>query len=132
MAREGNKIIDFKDALAFVLDGNESDVSGFSSDEDDDEPDDNPMLLNRDEANEETVGQSYELRGNDKKDNTDETILEGEELPAAMKKQAYRWRKKEIPKHNEVFNPEVSEDEKYTAKTPLDYFKMCWLDTLLS
>ena len=130
MARDGNKIIDLKDALAFVLDGNESDVSGFSSDEDDDEPDDNPMLLNRDEANEETVGQSYELRGNDKKDNTDETIQEEEELPAAMKKHAYRWRKKEIPKHNEVFNPEVSEDENYTAKTPLDYFKMFWLDTL--
>ena len=32
--------------------------------------------------------------------------------------------------HNEIFIPEVSEDENDTTKTPFDNFKMLWSDKL--
>ena len=103
MASIGNKRIDLKDALVFVLDGNDSDVSGFSSDGDDEESEDNPLLLIRHEASKETAGQSYDLKGNNEKETSDETGEEEKELLKAMKKHTYRRRKKEIPRHIEIF-----------------------------
>eukprot|EP00795_Rhopilema_esculentum_P003262 gene3262-1589_t len=81
-----SKRIGFKDALAFVLDGNESDISGFSSDEDDDKPKNDSLLLNRLETDEESMGQSNELKGNTNKEDSDENEEAEEEPSGSMKK----------------------------------------------
>ena len=127
----GNKRIDFKNALAFVLDGNESDLSGFSSDEDnDDEAEVNPLSLNKFETDVDFMEQSDDLKGNDEKEDSDENVEAEEEPHVVKKKHVYRWRKKDIPKHNGIFTPEVSENEDNTIKTQLEYFKMFWSDKL--
>ena len=95
-----SKRIGFKDALAFVLDGNQLDISGFSSDEDDDKLKDDSVLLNRLKTDEEIMGQSNEL-----------------------KKHVYRWQKKDIPVHSGIFTPDISENEDNTIKNTFGKFQ---------
>lgn len=95
------------DALAFVLDGNDSDISNFSSDEED--------------GDDETYDQNkVKLK----------TVIWKMSLKARLSVEvgkndhAFRWRKKDLPYHSWEYA--LQNEANIEDLTPVQYFKFFW------
>ena len=124
------KKLGVQDALAYIIDGNDSDLEDFSSDDDDD-ADDNFVIESQ------AVGDSSEGESEDGSEPVQAAEASAAQgiSGAAMnngspsKKHVYRWRHKDIPKINAPFHE--NKEEMQELKTPLEYFKFFWSDELI-
>ena len=102
------KKLGVQDALAYIIDGNDSDLEDFSSDDDDD-ADDNFVIESQ------AVGDSSEGESEDGSEPVQAAEANAAQGGAAMnngspsKKHVYLWRHKDIPKINAPFHEDKEE-----------------------
>ena len=121
-----------KDALAYVMDGNDSDIEDLNSD--DDEADDpnfaavqSVVLDNSSSGESEGDSESVIAAA---EDNAAEGISgAAKNDKSCSNKHVYRWRYKDILMNNAHF--EQGKEEIQELKTPLEYFKLFWSDELI-
>lgn len=131
---------DAYDALALVLDGNESDMSDLSSEgEGTDELDlYTPSALNE-QQDEHVVSDKDSIEDEDCREGKAETPQEVEASPAQssldghiltpVPKRCYRWRARDVPVTNPAFVSPL--DDIPEQMNPIDYFAFFWTDELV-
>ena len=134
MANRRSKKFDVTDALDFVMNGADSEISDLSSDEEDE--------TNSDAYNPQEEEHCESAQGTDGSDNeSDEENVASEmkdmDAPTAhssashhQKSHVFRWRRKDIPQAQMQFHGDDDVRELGGEMTPLDYFKLFWTDAL--
>ena len=107
------------DALLLILDGDQSDFSDISSDEDNDEY--TPSDGDDDEIPGTVAGDSSDEGSENSMDNSSAE-------DAATEEHVFRWRKRDIPHTPAAFDNQ--QEDIPDNMTPLAYFKQFWLDEL--
>lgn len=137
------------DALAFIMDGNDSDLSELSSDEEDIDdnyqPEQQGSTLRDGESSEEEEESSEEEMENSEEEvesSEEEVDSEEDDMPESANKEngsskkkkkkkdghVFRWRKKDIPFLN--INFQMEKGETVEQLTALDYFKLFWTNDI--
>ena len=124
------KKLGVQDALAYINDGDDSDLDDFSSDDDDD-ADDN-FVIESEAVGDFSEGESED--GSEPVQAAEASASQGISGAAmnngsSSKKHVYRWRHKDIPKINAPFHED--KEEMQELKRPLEYFKFFWNDELI-